>query len=373
MAASETAWAEAWPTRAIRIVVSTPAGGITDAFARAYGDYISQKLGQPVIVENKTGASGALAAQSVKDSPADGYTLMYTISSTLLGNRLLLKSLAYDPDKDFTIVAVTPSGHLPLVVHSATNAKTIEEFVAYARGNKVTAGSYGIGSFAHIAIAELNRQFGLDISIVHYRGEAPMWQDLAAGVIQAAVGSYQAALPVLDTGVGRPIAVPTPVRMKKLPETRTFTEQGVTGSVFQLTSFYRAGGARCDAGRPDRHARQADGRRRQDGARAEAARCFRRRPAGHGSRILDCALRKGRAGLARVDQDSRVGAAIAAAAPNGARTPRCAHAPSTSASRNSSAAGSFRNSSASISFRCDNICARAASLSHLRIAATIPA
>ena len=162
---------------------------------------------------------------------------MYTISSTLLGNRLLLKSLAYDPDKDFTIVAVTPSGHLPLVVHSATNAKTIEEFVAYARGNKVTAGSYGIGSFAHIAIAELNRQFGLDISIVHYRGEAPMWQDLAAGVIQAAVGSYQAALPVLDTGVGRPIAVPTPVRMKKLPETRTFTEQGVTGNVFQLTSF----------------------------------------------------------------------------------------------------------------------------------------
>src|SRR3982750_2930135 len=160
VATAETAWAEAWPTRAIRIVVSTPAGGITDAFARAYGDYISQKLGQPVIVENKTGASGALAAQSVKDSPADGYTLMYTISSTLLGNRLLLKSLAYDPDKDFTIVAVTPSGHLPLVVHSATNAKTIEEFVAYARGNKVTAGSYGIGSFAPIAVAAANPPIG---------------------------------------------------------------------------------------------------------------------------------------------------------------------------------------------------------------------
>ncbi|WP_347882422.1 tripartite tricarboxylate transporter substrate-binding protein [Bradyrhizobium sp. SSUT18] len=94
-----------------------------------------------------------------------------------------------------------------------------------------------MGSFAHIAVAELNRQFGLDISIVHYRGEAPMWQDFAAGVIQAAVGSYQAALPVLDTGVGRAIAVPTPVRMKKLPETRTFVEQGVTGNVFQLTSF----------------------------------------------------------------------------------------------------------------------------------------
>src|SRR4051795_6712562 len=168
MAASETAWAEAWPTRAIRIVVSTPAGGITDAFARSYGDYISQKLGQPVIVENKTGASGALAAQSVKESPADGYTLMYTISSTLLGNRLLLKSLAYDPDKDFTIVAVTPSGHLPLVVHSATNAKTIEEFVAYARGNKVTAGSYGIGSLPPNAVAGANRQLGPALSTLHF-------------------------------------------------------------------------------------------------------------------------------------------------------------------------------------------------------------
>src|SRR3954466_16283392 len=92
LAASETAWAEAWPTRAIKIVVSTPAGGITDAFARAYGATTSQKLGQPVIVANKTGVGGALAAQSVKDSPGDGYTLMYTISSNVVVNRLLAQS-----------------------------------------------------------------------------------------------------------------------------------------------------------------------------------------------------------------------------------------------------------------------------------------
>lgn len=229
--------AEAWPTRAIKIVVSTPAGGLTDAFARAYGDYISQKLNQPVIVENKSGASGALAAQLVKDAPADGYTLLYTISSTLLGNRLMLKSLAYDPDKDFSIISMTPSGHLPLVVHSSTGANTIEELVAYARKNKISAGTYGVGSFAHIAAAELNKQFGLDMSIVQYRGEAPMWQDMGAGAIQVATGSYQAALPMLDSGIGRAIAVPTPARMKKLPNTKTFIEQGVTGKVFQLTSF----------------------------------------------------------------------------------------------------------------------------------------
>ena len=229
--------AEAWPTRAIKVVVSTPAGGLTDAFARAYGDYISQQLGQPVIVENKSGASGAIAAQLVKDAPADGYTLLYTISSTLLGNRLMLKSLAYDPDKDFAIISMTPSGHLPLVAHSSTGANTIEELVAYARKNKISAGTYGVGSFAHIAAAELNKQFGLDMSIIQYRGEAPMWQDMAAGAIQVATGSYQAALPVLGSGNGRAIAVPTPVRMKKLPNTKTFLEQGVTGKVFQLTSF----------------------------------------------------------------------------------------------------------------------------------------
>lgn len=229
--------ADAWPARAIKIVVSTPAGGLTDAFARAYGDYISQQLKQPVIVENKSGASGAIAAQLVKDSPADGYTLLYTISSTLLGNRLMLKSLAYDPDKDFAIISMTPSGHLPLVAHSSTGANTLEELVAYARKNKISAGTYGVGSFAHIAAAELNKQFGLDMSIVQYRGEAPMWQDFAAGAIQVATGSYQAALPVLQAGHGRAIAVPTPVRMKKLPDTKTFGEQGIAGKVFTLTSF----------------------------------------------------------------------------------------------------------------------------------------
>src|SRR4051794_5944212 len=145
-----SARAQSWPTRPIKIVVSTPAGGITDAFARVYGEYISTKLGQPVIVENKPGGSGILAAQYVKSAEPDGNTLLYTISSTLLGNRVVFKTLPYDPDKDFAFISMTPSGHLPLVVHASTGATTLKEFVEYARKNKTTAGSYGAGSFAHI-------------------------------------------------------------------------------------------------------------------------------------------------------------------------------------------------------------------------------
>ena len=231
------ALAQSWPTRTIRIVVSTPAGGLTDAFARVYGEYISAKLGQPVVVENKPGGSGIVAAQLVKSAEPDGYTLLYTISSTLLGNRIVFKSLPYDPDKDFAFISITLSGHLPLVVHTSTGATTLKEFVDYARKNKTTAGSYGSGSFAHIAAVQLKQEFGLDMEIAQYRGEAPMWQDFLSGSIQLAVGSYQAAVPALQTGQGRAVAVPTPARMKKMPNVPTFLEQGYTAKVYQLVTW----------------------------------------------------------------------------------------------------------------------------------------
>ncbi len=232
-----SARAQSWPTRPIKIVVSTPAGGLTDAFARVYGEYISTKLGQPVIVENKPGGSGILAAQYVKSAEPDGNTLLYTISSTLLGNRVVFKSLPYDPDKDFAFISMTPSGHLPLVVQTSTKTTTLKEFIDYARKNKTNAGSYGSGSFAHIVATRLKQEFGLDMEIVQYRGEAPMWQDFLTGSIQMAIGSYQAAVPALESGKGRAIAVPTSVRMKKLPDVPTFLEQGNTAKVFQVVSW----------------------------------------------------------------------------------------------------------------------------------------
>jgi tripartite-type tricarboxylate transporter receptor subunit TctC len=229
--------AQAWPSKPIRIVCGYPVGGLTDIFARAYGEGISQMTGQPVVVENKTGASGAIAAEQVKQAAPDGYTLMWTISTTMIMNKVLFKKLPYDPDKDFVPIAWMDAGHLPTILHKSVPGGSLKEFAAYARNNKVSIGTYGAGSYSHVAVAALNRHFGLTMEAVHYRGEGPMWVDVGSGAIQGGSGSYAAASSVLQSGSGRAIAVPTKVRMKKMPDVPTFFEQGVTDVAFQVRGF----------------------------------------------------------------------------------------------------------------------------------------
>jgi tripartite-type tricarboxylate transporter receptor subunit TctC len=226
--------ADTWPSKPIKIVCGYPVGGLTDTFARAYGEGIAQMTGQPVVVENKTGASGAIAAEQVKAAPADGYTLMWTISTTLIMNKVLFKKLPYDPDKDFVPISWMDAGHLPTILHKSVPAANLNEFAQYARNNKVSLGTYGAGSYSHVAVATLNRHFGLNMEAVHYRGEGPMWIDVGSGAIQGGSGSVAAASGVLQAGNGRAIAVPTKVRMKKMPDVPTFFEQGVTDAAFQV-------------------------------------------------------------------------------------------------------------------------------------------
>jgi tripartite-type tricarboxylate transporter receptor subunit TctC len=240
--------AQAWPSKPIRIIVTYPAGGLTDVFARAYGEYVSQKVGQPVVVENKTGAAGAIGAEMVKSSPADGYTLMFTNSTTMIMNKVLFKKLPYDPDKDFALVAWFNTGHLPTIINKDVPAKNVAEFAAWARDRKVSLATYGAGSYAHVVTETLNRHYGLKMEAVHYRGEALMWQDVASGAVQGASGSYASASAVLQTGAGRPIAVPTMERMKKLPDVPTFYEQGLTEKAFQVRGWV---GCAAPVGTPD--------------------------------------------------------------------------------------------------------------------------
>src|SRR5215510_8963600 len=228
---------ESWPSKPIRIVCGFPAGGLTDIFARAYGEYISQKTGQPVYVENKAGASGAIAAEQVKSAPADGYTLMWTISTTMVMNKVLFKKLPYDPDKDFVLISWMNAGHLPTIVNKDVPAKTVAEFADYARNRKVALGTYGAGSYSHVVVETLNRHYGLSIEAVHYRGEALMWQDVASGAVQGGTGSIAAAASVLQSGNGRPIAVPSMKRSRKLPDVPTFHEQGLTEQAFQVRGW----------------------------------------------------------------------------------------------------------------------------------------
>ena len=230
-------WAQTWPSKPIKIVCASPAGGFSDSLARVYGEYLSQKLGQPVIVENRAGASGSIGATAVKQSPPDGYTLLVAITVTLAQSRVLIKGLPYDADKDFALISCVPAGPFPLLTHKATNATNLKEFLDYARKNDTNVGTWGPGTYPHIIVAELNRQYGLQIKAVHYRGEVPMWRDFAAGVLQAAMGSYANAVNALESGTGKAIGVQTTKRTRKLPDVPTFIEQGLDSKVFALTGY----------------------------------------------------------------------------------------------------------------------------------------
>src|SRR5262245_45801531 len=181
----------AWPTKPITIVVNFPAGGLTDGIARAFAQHVQQATGQQVIVDNKPGASGNIGAALVARAPADGYTFLHSITGTLVQNRVMFKSQGFDPDKDLVIVAGMRAGAVPVVVHKSVPAANLREFVEYARNRKVNWGSFAQGSQAHIFAQGLNQKFGLQIEVVTYKGEAPMWQDMGAGSLQAGMGSQQ--------------------------------------------------------------------------------------------------------------------------------------------------------------------------------------
>jgi tripartite-type tricarboxylate transporter receptor subunit TctC len=226
-----------WPNKPIRIIVPFPVGGQTDLIARAYGDYIGKQLGQPVIVENKAGAGGTVGAFEVKRAAPDGYTLMLTIGSTLIANRVMIRNLPYDPDKDFTLIAAIVGEGVPLVASAKCGATNLKEFIDYAKKtDKVSLGSYAAGSTAHMTIVEINRQYGTNIEPVHYRGEAPMWADVMSQSIDGAIGSYTAALPVVQAGRGKVIgAVNRPIRA--MPNLPTLQQQGAISKLFDLTGF----------------------------------------------------------------------------------------------------------------------------------------
>jgi tripartite-type tricarboxylate transporter receptor subunit TctC len=226
-----------YPERTIRLVVPFAPAGPTDIIGRKVAEKLTITLGQTMIVDNKAGAAGAIGAELVKQSPPDGYTLMFTNSTTMMQNKVLFKKLPYDPDKDFVLISWMSAGHLPMIVNKDVPAKNLKEFADYARANKVSLGTYGAGSYSHVAVEAVNRHYGLAMQAAHYRGEALMWQDVASGSVQGGSGSYAAASSVLQSGTGRPIAVPSRERMRKLPDVATFYEQGVTDQAFLVRGW----------------------------------------------------------------------------------------------------------------------------------------
>ena len=222
-----------WPTRPIRIVVAFPPGGLTDAYARLYAEHLTAKFGVPAVVDNKPGAGAIIGIDAVAKSPPDGYTLLMTTSGTVWQNRVLYTKLPYNLDKDIVPVALFPSGPLVVGVPEKLGINTYRELLAYAKTNDINMGSYAPGSYPQMVADQANRGEGTKIVTINYKGESPMWIDVAAGQVQVAIGSFQAFNTVASRGV-KAIGVTGSYRSPRLPDVPTLVEQGVPGRLVQL-------------------------------------------------------------------------------------------------------------------------------------------
>lgn len=227
-----------WPSKPLRIVVPYLPGGQTDGIARSFGDFLSRKFGQSVIIDNKGGAGGVIGVSEVKRAAPDGQTILCTISSSLIQNRLTVKDLPYDPEKDFIYLTMTAGIGGPVVAAERTGATNLKQFIEYAKkkGDKLNWGAYGVGSTPHVLVASMAKQYGLNVEVVQYRGEAAMWADIMSQTLDGATGSHAGASPVIQSGKGKLIAV-VGDRMPPYPDMPTMMEQGAVGGFYETRAF----------------------------------------------------------------------------------------------------------------------------------------
>lgn len=221
--------AEPWPAKPIKLVVPFPPGGPTDTASRILAQELAGRLGQPVLVENKPGASGAIAAAQFAKTPGDGYNFLMLATPTLLAPHMY-GSVSYDTSKDFTAVAAVYDLPLVIVVNPTLMADVtdVPRLVAHAkaRSGQLSYTSSGIGSFGHLSM-ELLKQVGqFDMLHVAYKGSAPAITDTIGGQVPVMYSDLIAALPHIKSGRLRAIAVGSPQRVSVLPQVRTVAEQG---------------------------------------------------------------------------------------------------------------------------------------------------
>ncbi|MBZ2187555.1 tripartite tricarboxylate transporter substrate binding protein [Alcanivorax sp. JB21] len=217
----------AYPEKPIRVVVPFPPGGATDSLARVLGDFMSRDLGQPIIVDNRSGAGAMIGAEAVVNASADGYTLLLTISSLIQAPHLLSKP-PFDPVEDLVPVAQLVTTPLVVTVLSRSGITTPEELVARVKAEPRSHvyGSYGAGSSGHLYMHAFTEQTDLDWVHVPYRGEAPSVTDLLGGQITAVIMSGVGAVPHVRSGRMNALAVTGPDRMPAMPDVPTFEELG---------------------------------------------------------------------------------------------------------------------------------------------------
>ncbi len=233
---SPLANAQNWPTKPIKLIIPFAAGGTTDILGRLLAQQLSKDLGQNVIVENKPGAGGNIAAEFVAQSPADGYTIMLASGSMLTVNPNLYKKLPVNYAKDFVYITNVASGPMLVSVNPKLPVKNLAEFIAYAKTKDLNFGSAGIGSQVHMAGENFTYSAGIPATHVPYKGESAAINDLVAGQIDFMVGNLTAATGFAKNGQIKPLAVTSLKRSKQLPDVPTVAEAGIPG--FESTGWF---------------------------------------------------------------------------------------------------------------------------------------
>ena len=226
-------WAQAaWPSKPINLIVPFPPGGPTDVVSRIVGKELAERLGQPVIVENKAGASGSIAAVQVKRAEPDGYTLMMLATPTLFAP-LFFKGAGYEVTKDFTSIAMVYDLPIVMVVNpnKLPGVTTLQQLIDVARKEKgnLNYTTSGAGSFGHMTMELLKDMGKFDMQHVAYKGGSPAITDTIGGQVPMMYADLVAALPHIKSGKLVPLAVGSPERVSVIPEVKTIAEQGIEG------------------------------------------------------------------------------------------------------------------------------------------------
>lgn len=224
---------QAWPSRPIKIYAAQAPGSSNDATARAWADYFSARLGVPVVVENKPGGLGMIAAEAVARSAPDGHTFLITLHSQLAQAPVLLKKPPIDPSKDLIAIGSIGVGPVVAVVHKDLPVKNLAELVELARKRPVSVGNYAIGSGWQLMLAKLAAQTGAQFTVVNYKGTGAMLLDLYGGQIEVGAGSLAGMGAGVQKGLVRPMVIIIGNRSSKLPGIPTWVDAGFKGPAFE--------------------------------------------------------------------------------------------------------------------------------------------
>ncbi|MCU7370073.1 tripartite tricarboxylate transporter substrate binding protein [Paucibacter sp. O1-1] len=227
-----------WPDKPIKIIVPAAPGGAADTLARLIGKEISDKLGQPVVIDNRAGAAAIVGTQALARSPNDGYTIGMVFTGAMAINPAMYKPLPYDPVKDFDPIAMISASPLVLVASQKSDIKSLGDLVQKAKNEpgKYSYGSAGIGSTQRLSMELLKASYNIDMLHVPYKGSSPALIDLQAGLITTLSDNAITLIPLIQAGQVTPLAVESPRRLSSLPDVPTTTELGFPK--FQASGWY---------------------------------------------------------------------------------------------------------------------------------------